>query len=103
TILANLVGRSVVSAITHTPASGPLGPRTTPPRSASPMTIPEVCCARRAPMELPIPHAIAIAATPAKKALLILILRSLEALVGVGGPLRRRIRGYPCINASLPQ
>src|SRR3970040_2173063 len=27
---ANFVGRSVVSAITHTPASGPFGPLTTP-------------------------------------------------------------------------
>ena len=33
---ANLVGRSVVSAITQTPASGPLGPLTTPPISVSP-------------------------------------------------------------------
>ena len=36
TILTNLVGRSVVSAITQTPASGPLGLVTTPPRSALP-------------------------------------------------------------------
>jgi hypothetical protein len=35
TILANLVGRSVVSAITQTPASGPLAPVTTPPISAA--------------------------------------------------------------------
>src|SRR6476659_3863088 len=32
---ANLVGRSVVSAITHTPASGPLDPVTVPPMSLS--------------------------------------------------------------------
>src|SRR5262245_66548357 len=32
---ANLVGNSVVSAITQTPASGPLGPRTTPPISSA--------------------------------------------------------------------
>src|SRR5258707_173643 len=36
TILANLVGRSVVSAITQTPASGPVLPVTTPPRSVAP-------------------------------------------------------------------
>src|SRR5690349_2526283 len=30
TILAKRVGRSVVSAMTHTPASGPFGPETTP-------------------------------------------------------------------------
>src|SRR6266446_1045125 len=35
TTLANLVGRSVVSAITQTPASGPLGPLTTPLISAA--------------------------------------------------------------------
>src|SRR3954463_15025668 len=34
TILTNFVGSSVVSAITQTPASGPLGPVTTPPRSS---------------------------------------------------------------------
>src|SRR5215472_14772990 len=47
TILANLVGRSVVSAITQTPASGPFGPLTTPPRSLSPTVTPAgaVCCA----------------------------------------------------------
>src|ERR1700674_3994341 len=36
TILTNLVGRSVVSAITQTPASGPLGLLTIPPRPALP-------------------------------------------------------------------
>src|SRR5882672_10913267 len=36
TSLANFVGRSVVSAITQTPASGPLGPVTTPPMSFAP-------------------------------------------------------------------
>src|SRR5687768_4701471 len=33
----NFVGRSVVSAITQTPASGPLGPVTTPPMSSASM------------------------------------------------------------------
>src|SRR5262249_11521318 len=37
TILANLVGKSSVSAITQTPASGPFGPRTTPPMSSPSM------------------------------------------------------------------
>jgi hypothetical protein len=37
TILANFVGRSVVSAITQTPASGPLALVTVPPRSLAPM------------------------------------------------------------------
>jgi hypothetical protein len=35
TILTNLVGRSVVSAITQTPASGPDALVTTPPRSSA--------------------------------------------------------------------
>src|SRR5262249_58228537 len=34
-----LGGESLVSAITETPASGPAGPVTTPPRSLSPMSI----------------------------------------------------------------
>src|SRR5919206_79704 len=37
TIFANFVGRSVVSAMTHTPASGPFGLVTTPPRSVEPI------------------------------------------------------------------
>ena len=39
TILAYLVGRSVVSAMTQTPASGPLAPVTLPPMSLSPTCI----------------------------------------------------------------
>src|SRR5215470_15619704 len=34
TILAKRVGRSIVSAMTHTPSSGPFGPETTPPISS---------------------------------------------------------------------
>src|SRR5262249_43923628 len=47
TILTNLVGRSVVSAITQTPASGPLALVTMPPRSLSPTVTPTgaLCCA----------------------------------------------------------
>src|SRR5262245_4534475 len=41
---ANLVGRSLVSAITHTPASGPFDPVTTPPMAVEP-TVPVACCA----------------------------------------------------------
>src|SRR5262249_49526905 len=49
TILTNLVGRSVVSAITQTPASGPFRLVTMPPRSLSPTLTPAgaVCCALR--------------------------------------------------------
>src|SRR5213080_3939309 len=36
----NFVGRSWVSAITHTPASGPFGPVTAPAMSAAPMGTP---------------------------------------------------------------
>src|SRR3954462_6697206 len=45
TILANFVGSSLVSAITQTPASGPPGPRTTPPIS-SPSIATAAGCAR---------------------------------------------------------
>src|SRR5919108_1378358 len=45
TILAYLVGSSVVSATTHTPASGPLGPRTTPPMSSLSMATCVACWA----------------------------------------------------------
>src|SRR6188508_1906749 len=41
----NLVGRSVVSAMTHTPASGPLAPVTTPPMSSGSMDTARACCA----------------------------------------------------------
>src|SRR6185312_6588077 len=40
TILVKRVGRSVVSAITQTPASRPLRPATTPPISAAPILTP---------------------------------------------------------------
>src|SRR5687767_3209662 len=40
TILANFVGRSEVSAITHTPASGPLAPVTTPAMSSGSIAVP---------------------------------------------------------------
>src|SRR5262245_65869674 len=41
------MGSSLVSATTQTPASGPFGPLTTPPRSLSPTVTPAgaVCCA----------------------------------------------------------
>src|ERR1700730_1075414 len=43
---ANLVGRSVVSAITQTPASGPAALTTVPPISVAPTVT--VCCAQTA-------------------------------------------------------
>src|SRR6185312_15052050 len=49
TILAYLVGRSPVSAITQTPASGPFDPVTTPPISVAPM-LTAGCCARAGSM-----------------------------------------------------
>src|SRR6516162_9519660 len=65
TIFANLVGRSVVSAITQTPASGPFGPLTTPPRSLSPTVTPAgaVCCAASCAGERDSNSAAPIAAT----------------------------------------
>src|ERR1700730_6564088 len=59
TILPNLVGRSVVSAITQTPASGPRELVTTPARSALPIGIVLAglrCCAR-SPAAAPATHA----------------------------------------------
>src|SRR6267378_7012141 len=47
TTLANFVGRSVVSAITQTPASGPLGLLTTPPMSPA-AALPAPCVLRHA-------------------------------------------------------
>src|SRR5215813_13449821 len=44
TILAYLVGSSVVSAMTQIPASGPLGPVTTPPMSSLSIST-AACCA----------------------------------------------------------
>src|ERR1700693_4563245 len=67
-----LVGRSLVSAITQTPASGPFELRTTPPRSVSPMLTAGVCCAKTGPGEANA-AARAIAATPEYKAALFLI------------------------------
>src|SRR5580765_7315014 len=72
---ANLVGRSVVSAMTHTPASGPLGPVTTPP-----MALPSIRTAPPAPCwALSVPAApaqitaIAITVTPRYRSRLILM------------------------------
>jgi hypothetical protein len=47
TILANFVGRSEVSAITHTPDSGPFELVTTPPMSSGSIAtvVPLLCCA----------------------------------------------------------
>ena len=63
---ANRVGRSVVSAITQTPASGPLGPVTTPPMSS--LSIDTValagCWAPSSSTEPVQTAAITVAATP---------------------------------------
>src|SRR5262245_25666355 len=58
TVFAYLVGRSVVSAITQTPASGPPGPVTTPPRSLPPTVTPE------SEVIVPAAHATSNAMTP---------------------------------------
>src|SRR5262245_65327967 len=71
---ANFVGSSVVSAITHMPASGPLGPVTTPPMALlSIFTAPPApCWAPSVPAPAQI-TAIAIRATPRYRSLLILM------------------------------
>ncbi|TMQ26806.1 MAG: hypothetical protein E6K82_03295 [Candidatus Rokuibacteriota bacterium] len=75
TILANLVARSVVSAITHTPASGPFGPVTTPPMSSLSMGTapPAACCAPSSSAEPTHTTAIANAAKPKYSAVFILM------------------------------
>src|SRR5262249_9297575 len=88
TILANLVGRSVVSAITQTPASGPFGPLTTPPMSsASIATWPAAApCWARTVVAGPVNHnptaaiAIALIAAPVRRRLLSVMVSS-RALV----------------------
>src|SRR5215813_6920838 len=67
TVLLILVGRSVVSAITHTPASGPFGPRTTPPISVAPTLTVAGCCATTVVGATPNARAMATAATPKYK------------------------------------
>src|SRR5262249_12078472 len=82
TILAILVGSSEVSAITHTPASGPFGPLTTPPRSVGPMLT--LCCASSRAGDPVRNAAIATAATPEYKPLylpIVMLLRFLPGLV----------------------
>ena len=66
TILANLRRQVRVSAITQTPASGPLGPVTTPPISASPILIAASwdCCASAGPARRPEIATRATVATP---------------------------------------
>src|SRR5436190_16854947 len=67
----NFVGRLVVSAMTQTPASGPLGPDTTPPMSsASTATAPASCawppwprtaaCTAARPSAITVAHAQAV-------------------------------------------
>src|SRR5439155_25895189 len=75
TILANFVGRSVVSAITHTPASGPPALRTTPPRSVAPTRIAGsvLGCAPSPPCQPATSPAVATIITTAHNALVVLI------------------------------
>src|SRR5262252_9771994 len=89
------VGRSVVSAITHTPASGPFGPVTTPPMSVAPtLTAAGVwafagACAPRANVR-------ATAATPQYRLSLIVMSTSTLGLCCADGPAKRN-------NNALPQ
>src|SRR5215831_17125933 len=118
TIFANLVGRSVVSAITQTPASGPFGPLTTPPRSLSPTVTPAgaVCCAASRAGKTVCNRAAPIAAT-LKHRLAFGLIDALLARLGVTAPagdLRsgsradesnavERSRAYPCAVHRRPQ
>src|SRR5437879_3256454 len=64
-------GRSRVSAITQTPASGPFGPVTTPPMSS--LSMATACCACNEAGATQPTAAIPIAATPVKKILRIVM------------------------------
>src|SRR5258705_5541238 len=64
-------GRSRVSAITQTPASGPFGPVTTPPMSSLSMVT--ACCACNEAGATQPTTAIPIAATPVKRILRIVM------------------------------
>src|SRR5687768_14341252 len=77
TILANFVGRSEVSAITHTPASGPLAPVTTPAMSSPSIVVaPGV---RRAPcVQAAQNNAAAAVVAAAKSAVVVIICQLLE-------------------------
>src|SRR5260221_9128382 len=76
-------GRSRVSAITQTPASGPFGPVTTPPMSSLSMVT--ACCACNEAGATQPTTAIPIAATPVKR-----ILR-ISCPLAVDGPRRDHI------------
>src|SRR5262249_7910954 len=76
------VGRSFVSAITHTPASGPFGLVTTPPRSLSPMLTPAGagCCAWTCAGGAP--SSTANAATPSNRPVLMVMTDSSHPILG---------------------
>src|SRR5262249_49751605 len=78
------VGRSFVSAITQTPASGPFGLVTTPPRSLSPILTPAGggCCAWTGADGAPRRAAIAIAATPNNRPVPMVITGSFDPIPG---------------------
>src|SRR5262249_61781278 len=103
-IRADLVGVSVVPAITQTPASGPFGPLTTPPiSSASIATWPAAApCWARTGVTVPVSHnptdtvAIALIATPVRRRLLSVMVSSLRSSLrhpdGIGSTGGERLR-----------
>src|SRR5436189_4210561 len=82
TSLANFVGRSLVSAMTQTPASGPFAPVTTPAMSFAP-ALPVPCVLRQAVRSA----ARALATTPKYKIFLIFMNPPLDAAEGRDGSL----------------
>src|SRR5882724_3544618 len=79
------VGRSFVSAITHTPASGPFAPVTTPPMSlASTRTAAPAGCAAAMPTEAADINAVTLTLSRQRPAVL-LILICFPHLAGVNG------------------
>src|SRR6516162_375888 len=90
---AKRVGRSLVSAITQTPASGPFGPVTTPPISVAPILTPGGAC-----------WADSCAGAAASKAAASTIgaafRRNLPLILMVNAPLHRCSIGMPAIEAG---
>src|SRR5262249_49664877 len=93
TILAIRVGSSAVSAMTQTPASGPFGPETTPPRSVAPIDGAVDCCANSCAGEQIRASASAAAATLEYKVFVALIVFSSVFLSARAAPIRFEWQG----------
>src|SRR5262249_39111740 len=101
-----LGGESLVSAITETPASGPAGPVTTPPRSLSPMSIAmPASSAREDTTAVATSAAVAIAAAHRSKACMGRFVINDDLLLGPGAQVDQvgRLLDQHLHAALLPQ